>query len=250
LISHAKNFGEHNAVMTGLCAVRGNYVVVMDDDLQNPPSEIGLLLNTLQQRDLDVVYGVFHKKQHAGWRNLGSKIANLVLDWTNDKPRGLYVSTFRCMRRHIVEHVTKYVGPYPYVDGLIFQVTNRVGSVEVAHLANRTGRVNYTIQRLVSLMLTILVNFSIKPLQISTVVGFGFAALAVIGVLYIIVDHFVNGVDVAGWSSLAVIIMIFTGVQLVMLGLMGQYIGRMLLHIGGRPQAVVRDVKLGGQPQL
>jgi undecaprenyl-phosphate 4-deoxy-4-formamido-L-arabinose transferase len=113
LISHAKNFGEHNAVMTGLRAAHGNYVVVMDDDLQNPPSEIGLLLNTLQQRDLDVVYGVFHKKQHAGWRNLGSKIANLVLDWTNDKPRGLYVSTFRCMRRHVFEHITKYVGPYP-----------------------------------------------------------------------------------------------------------------------------------------
>jgi glycosyltransferase involved in cell wall biosynthesis len=246
LISHARNFGEHNAVMTGLRAARGDYILTIDDDLQNPPSEIGRLLNALRDRDLDVVYGVFREKQHARWRNLGSKLANYVGDWTSDKPRGLYMSTFRCMRRFIVDQIIKYVGPYPFIDGLIFQATNRVGSMDVEHLPNRTGRSNYTLRRLVSLTITILVNFSTRPLHISIGLGFAFAILGIFGAIFVIANYVINGPDVAGWPSLAVIMMIFTGVQLVMLGLMGEYIGRMFLHIGGRPQAIVRDVKVGG----
>src|SRR5262245_46443913 len=102
LIAHARNFGEHNAVMTGLRWARGDYIITMDDDLQNPPAEIGRLLAALQEGNLDVIYGVFRKKQHPGWRNLGSRVANLVGAWTSEKPRGLYMSTFRCMRRLVI----------------------------------------------------------------------------------------------------------------------------------------------------
>ena len=105
LITHSRNFGEHNAVMTGLREAKGDYIVTMDDDLQNPPGEILKLLDTLRLKDLDIVYASFLTKQHAIWRNLGSKSANLIAEWLTEKPRGLYMSTFRCMNRFLVSEI-------------------------------------------------------------------------------------------------------------------------------------------------
>jgi undecaprenyl-phosphate 4-deoxy-4-formamido-L-arabinose transferase len=241
LIDHMRNFGEHNAVLTGLRHVNGEYIITMDDDLQNPPSEVVKLLTTLIETDVDLVYGVFIKKQHALWRNIGSKFANWVANWINDKPRGLYMSTFRAMRRFLVDAIVRYEGPYPFIDGLAYQVTNRVASVAVEHLPNRIRGSNYSLPKLVTLWTTILVNFSVKPLQLSIYLGLFMAFSGAIGALYVIVDYLVNGASVAGWASLAVLLMFFTGAQLVILGVIGEYVGRMFLAVSNKPQAIVRS---------
>ena len=138
-LEHARNFGEHNAVMTGLRHARGAFVITMDDDLQNPPEEVLKLYDHARLGGWDVVYTRYAEKQHEGWRNLGSRFANRVADVLLDKPQGLYLSSFRCMSALVVREVTKYAGPYPYVDGLIMQVTQRIDSIEVLHLAARGG---------------------------------------------------------------------------------------------------------------
>jgi glycosyltransferase involved in cell wall biosynthesis len=240
LITHARNFGEHNAVMTGLRQAKGDYIVTMDDDLQNHPGEVLKLLDKLRGENLDIVYAQFITKQHATWRNLGSKSANLIAEWLTEKPRGLYMSTFRCMNRFLVAEIIKYNGPYPFIEGLVFQITNRIGAVEVTHLPNKAGRRNYTLRKLVNLWLTILINFSTRPLQLSISLGLIMALLGGLGAIYVFVDYFMEGPGSAGWPSIVVLMLVFTGTQLVILGLMGEYIGRMFIHVGGRPQAVVR----------
>ena len=241
LITHSRNFGEHNAVMTGLRQAKGDYVVTLDDDLQHPPGEIFKLLDTLQLKDLDVVYASFLAKQHAIWRNLGSKSANLIAEWLTDKPRGLYMSTFRCMNRFLVSEILKYSGPYPFVDGLIFQITDRIAAVQVVHLPNKTGRTNYTLNRLVRLWLTIFINFSTRPLQLSISLGLIIAIIGGLGAIYVVADYFIEPTHAIGWSSIVVLMLVFTGTQLIILGLMGEYVGRMFIHVGGRPQAIVRS---------
>ena len=240
LIDHARNFGEHNAVMTGLRHARGDYIITMDDDLQNPTYEVAKLLNKLTSNDVDLVYGVFTKKQHGVWRNIGSKFANWIADWINDKPPGLYISTFRAMNRFLVDAIVRYEGAFPFIDGLAYQVTNRVASVVVEHLPNRTRRSNYTLPKLITLLTTILVNFSVKPLHISIYFGLLLASGGVLGIGYVILSYFLFGTEAAGWSSLAVLLMLFTGSQLVLLGVIGEYVGRMFLDVSAKPQAIVR----------
>ena len=169
VIDLARNFGEHNAVMTGLRHARGAFVITMDDDLQNPPSEVKRLLEHAQSTGKDVIYTTFKTKQHAHWRNLGSRFANWVADRLMEKPKGLYLSSFRCMNAFLVEQVTHYDGPFPYVDGLIMQTTQAIGTLEVAHLPRAGGRSNYTLRRLVRLWLNIFVNFSVMPLHLSKI---------------------------------------------------------------------------------
>ena len=242
VIDHARNYGEHNTVMTGLRHARGRHVITMDDDLQNPPGELMKLYQRCLERDLDVVYAVYAKKEHAGWRNLGSKFANRVADWISDKPRGLYLSTFRCMSRFLVDQLTEYRGPFVYIDGLIFQVTRRAESVEVLHLPNRAGRSNYTLRRLASLWATILIGFSVKPLRVSTSIGVGMFAAGVLGAIYIVVDQWLYGPVTSGWASLACLILVFTGTQFLVLGLLGEYVGRAFLILNGKPQSAIRDI--------
>jgi len=241
LLAHSRNFGEHNAVMTGLRHAKGDYILTMDDDLQNPPGEILKLLNKIRAENLDIVYADFLTKRHTKWRNLGSISANLIAEWLTEKPRGLYMSTFRCMNRFLVTQILNYSGPYPFIDGLVFQITNRIGSVEVMHFPNKTGRKNYTLSKLVRLWLTIFINFSTRPLQLSISLGLIIAALGGLGATYVIVDYFMEKSIPSGWPSLAVLMMVFTGTQLIILGFMGEYIGRMFIHVGGRPQAIVRS---------
>jgi undecaprenyl-phosphate 4-deoxy-4-formamido-L-arabinose transferase len=155
-LSLERNFGEHSAVLEGIRASRGSFVVTMDDDLQNPPSEVPRLLRLAREEGRDVVYSVFERKQHALWRNLGSRLANLVADRTLDKPRGLYLSSFRCISRSVADEITKVVQPHPYVDALVLRVTENVGVVRVGHEPRRDGKSGYTLRKLIRLWLSML----------------------------------------------------------------------------------------------
>jgi undecaprenyl-phosphate 4-deoxy-4-formamido-L-arabinose transferase len=239
-VNLARNFGEHNAVMAGLSFTRGDYVITMDDDLQNPPEEVVRLLEHTRGNDLDVVYTRYKTKQHAAWRNLGSRFANWAANLVLEKPKDLYLSSFRCVSAFVVDNVLRYAGPYPYVDGLILQVTRRVGSLEVQHLPRAEGRSNYTLRRLVRLWLNMFVNFSIIPLRFSAVMGFLTSILGIGWALFTIIEA-VRGKPPEGWASLMVAVLLLSGVQLMLLGIVGEYVGRVFLSANRKPQYVVRD---------
>jgi glycosyltransferase involved in cell wall biosynthesis len=241
LVNLARNFGEHNAVMAGLRHAQGAHVITMDDDLQNPPTEVLRLLEYAQQSGKEVVYTTYASKEHAGWRNLGSRFTNRVADWLLDKPRGLYLSSFRCMSAFVVAEITRYEGPFPYVDGLIMQVTQSLGALEVQHLPRAHGRSNYTLRRLVRLWLNMFVNFSVMPLRLATVAGLAISVCGLAGTLWVVLEALLAETP-PGWASLAVAVLLLSGVQLMMLGLIGEYLGRLYLTANRKPQSVVKDV--------
>jgi undecaprenyl-phosphate 4-deoxy-4-formamido-L-arabinose transferase len=241
-IEHARNYGEHNAVMTGLRHARGAYVITMDDDLQNPPEEVVRLYDHARTGGWDVVYTRYAVKEHEGWRNLGSRFANGVADMLLDKPKGLYLSSFRCMSALVVREVTRYRGPYPYVDGLIMQVTQRLDSIEVKHLARMEGRSNYTLKRLVLLWLNLATNFSVLPLRMAILAGALLGLLGLVAALYVVVEG-LRGETPSGWASTMTVMLLTAGVQFLILGVLGEYVGRAFLSANGKPQGVIREVQ-------
>ena len=245
-VEHSRNFGEHNAVMSGLRVARGAYVITMDDDLQNPPEEVLKLYDHARLGGWDVVYTRYAEKKHAAWRNLGSAFANKVADWLLDKPKGLYLSSFRCMSDLVVRSVTRYSGPYPYVDGLIMQMTQRIDSVEVRHLPRAEGRSNYTMTRLVRLWLNLATSFSLAPLRLAIFAGLGMALLGAIGAVATIAEALTSHGAPSGWASTMTVLLLVAGVQSIMLGVMGEYLGRTFLSANGKPQGTVRKIDRGG----
>jgi undecaprenyl-phosphate 4-deoxy-4-formamido-L-arabinose transferase len=240
-IEHARNFGEHNAVMTGLRHARGAYVITMDDDLQNPPEEVLKLYDHARRGGFDVVYTRYAVKEHEGWRNLGSRFANWVADQLMDKPKGLYLSSFRCMSALAVREVVKYRGPYPYIDGLLMQVTQRLDSIEVKHFARAEGRSNYTMRRLIRLWLNLATNFSVLPLRLAVVAGVGMGFLGLVAAAWVVFEALV-GETPSGWASLMTVTLLIAGVQFIILGVLGEYVGRAFMSANGKPQGVVREV--------
>jgi glycosyltransferase involved in cell wall biosynthesis len=230
LVDLARNYGEHNAVMAGLRQARGAHVITMDDDLQNPPEEVGRLLAFAQESGREVVYTYYDEKQQAGWRNLGSQFTNWVAGFVLDKPKGFYLSSFRCMSAFVVSEITRYDGPFPYVDGLILQVTQNIDSILVRHLPRAVGRSNYTIRRLLRLWMSMFVNFSVMPLRISTLTGFGLSVLGTFGGLIAIAEAILY-TPPPGWASLMAAVMLLSGVQLMILGIVGEYLGRLYLSL-------------------
>ncbi len=241
LVDLARNFGEHNAVMAGLREAGGAHIITMDDDLQNPPGEVLRLLQHAQKTGKDVIYTHYAKKQHAAWRNFGSRFANWCADKVLDKPKGLYLSSFRCISAFATRQVTQYRGPFPYVDGLILQATQSIGTLQVEHLPRHIGRSNYTLSRLVRLWTSMFVNFSVMPLRIATFTGFAMSGIGVCGALWALEEAIFRGTP-PGWASLTVATLLLLGVQLIMLGLIGEYLGRLYLTVNRKPQSVVRSV--------
>jgi undecaprenyl-phosphate 4-deoxy-4-formamido-L-arabinose transferase len=242
LVDLSRNFGEHNAVMAGYRHARGRWIVNLDDDGQNPPSEIPRLLEAAKAGGHDVVFGRYRTKQHALWRNLGSWFANKVAEWTLDKPRGLYLSSFRCVSAFVACEVMRYSGPYPYIDGLILQTTNKLGSVDVGHRVRDTGASGYTMRKLVHLWINMFVNFSVQPLRLATWLGLLMGAAGACGVVWVAALWWRGEGPSFGWGSLMAALLLFSGTQMLMLGLIGEYLGRTYLSTNRRPQSIEREV--------
>ena len=242
LVNLARNYGEHNAVMAGLRHATGAHVITMDDDLQNPPEEVERLLAFAQRSGDDVVYTYYEEKQHAAWRNLGSRFTNRVADFVLEKPNGLYLSSFRCISAFAVREIIRYQGPFPYIDGLILQVTQNISRLMVRHLSRASGRSNYTLRRLLRLWMSMFVNFSVMPLRISTITGFVLSGLGAIGGAIVIGEALLYSPP-EGWASLMAAVLLLSGVQLVILGIVGEYLGRLYLTANGKPQSVIREVR-------
>ena len=242
-VNHARNYGEHNAVLTGYRHARGAHIVNLDDDGQNPPAEAVKLWQHARREGLDVVYGHYSQKEHTGFRNFGSWLTNRMTDWVLDKPKGFYLSSFRCVSAFVAREVALHEGPFPYIDGLILQVTQNIGALEVNHAERAAGQSGYTLRRLLRLWLSTFVNFSVMPLRLATLLGLVMAAVGLFGLGFVYYLWQTNKGPDYGWGSLMGALLVFSGTQLVVLGLIGEYLGRMFLTVNRRPQSVVRSVE-------
>ena len=234
------NAGQHNALMAGFSQARGRVIVTMDDDLQHAPEDIPLLLAELAQ-GRDVVYARFKSRKHAGWKVAGSRLNDLVAGYLMNKPKGLYLSPFRAMTADIRDDILRYQGPYVYVDGLILSVTRNIGTVDVDHHERYAGDSGYSLSKSISLWLKMATNFSIVPLRITSFVGLCFAGVGFVLALVLIIQKLTLDRMPIGWSSLIVTVLIVGGVQLLALGMLGEYLGRVLLILNSRPQYVVGE---------
>lgn len=241
-IDLARNFGEHNAVMAGYASSSGKYIINIDDDFQNTPAEVERLYKyAVENEHLDVVYTFYPRKQHSLVRNLGSKFNNAVANVLLEKPKWLYLSSFRCVNRFLCDRVLMYTGPYPYIDGLILENTQRIGRLKVEHAPRAEGTSGYTFRKLVRLWLIMFVNFSVMPLRFSSVVGLVFSGAGFLMAIYAVVDRFRNDTP-EGWASIVSVILVFAGIQLLILGLIGEYLGRLYLMQKGKPQYSARTM--------
>lgn len=238
--SLSKNVGEHSAVMAGLNHVTGDYTVIMDDDFQNPVSEVIKLASAAAENDHDVVYSYYKKKKHNFFRNIGSAFNDRVANVMLKKPKGLYLSSFKVLNKFLVDEIIKYRAPFPYIDGLILQTTDKIGRVEVEHREREEGASGYTLKKLVALWLNMFTNFSILPLRVAIVLGFVFALVGLVLGVYTVVEKLLIPDLPIGFASLFVAISVFAGVQLISLGMVGEYVGRIFLSLNRKPQYTIR----------
>jgi len=239
----SRNFGEHSAVLAGLSHARGRYIAVLDDDGQNPPEEIVAMLQELKRKNYDVVYGHYIDKQHSWLRNAGSRFNDRIATLMLHKPKDLYLSSFKVMDRFLVDEIVKYRGPFPYIDGLIYRTTHKIGQIQVGHRASVSGSSRYTFRKLVRLWLNMFLNFSVKPLRLSVYVGLFVACLSILALGLILIDKiWITPNLTLGVPTVLASIVFFSGVQLMILGLIGEYLGRLYLDQTGTPQYIVRYV--------
>ena len=235
-----RNFGQHNAVMAGLNASRGAVVVIMDDDLQHPPAAIEAMVAAIHS-GYDVCYTKYVGRKHPLWKKLGSRFNDLLATWILDKPRDLYLSSFKALRQNIVREVVKYDGPYAYVDGLILDITQRITSVPIRHGDRAAGEGDYGLKRSVSLWMKMMTSFSVVPLRIASVTGMAIAAFSLAAIVFIIINKFLDPTTSRGWSSLVALVLFMSGLQLLFLGIIGEYLGRTYLKLNHKPQFVLRE---------
>ncbi len=232
-INLRKNFGEFNAVMCGLNFVRGKYAVIIDDDFQNPPSEILKLVEVAEEKQHDVVYSYYASKKHSAFRNVGSWLVNYLTTYLLRKPKDLYLSSFKLIHREVVAEIIRYQGPFPYIDGLILRVTNNIGKVLVEHNTRQHGESNYTFRRLASLFLTILFGYSLIPIRLTLFAGL---ASIMFSLIYMVL-YFTK--IIGEWGSPVVIFL--SGVLLCSVALLGEYLGKNYMTINGTPQYVIKE---------
>ena len=239
-IDLAKNFGQHCALMAGMRHTSGDVVVCLDDDGQTPADEVGKLLDKLDE-GYDVCYASYGKKQHSGFRNFGSKVNELMTRIMLGKPKELKVSSYFAAKRFIVDDMLRYEQSYAYVIGLVLRATKNVANVEVNHRARSVGESGYTLAKLFSLWFNGFTAFSIKPLRIATGIGCFCACSGFLYGIYTIIKKLVL-VDVqAGFSALMSVLVFIGGMIMLMLGLIGEYIGRIYICMNNSPQYVIRE---------
>ncbi|WP_031528271.1 glycosyltransferase family 2 protein [Dyadobacter crusticola] len=238
-ISLRRNYGEFNAVMCGLNWAYGEYCVMIDDDFQNPPEEILKLIEVAENGNHDVVYTYYSKKQHSMSRNLGSRLVNWLTSYLLNKPKDLYLSSFKLIRREVVREIIKYQGPYPYIDGLIFRITRNIGTVQVAHLKREEGVSNYNWQKLISLFLNILFCYSSLPIRLFMPIGVGLFALGFFLLLFLTIQWLI-GPDPKGWQVVTATFIFIGGIQCTLLSVLGEYIGKSFMAQSGQPQYVIK----------
>ena len=247
-VNLAKNFGQHGALMAGFHQVKGDILVCLDDDGQTPADEVGRLLDKIEAGE-DVVYASYAHKQHSLFRNFGSFVNEKMAQFLLGKPKELYVSSYFAARRFIVDEMLKYENAYPYVIGLVLRTTKKISNVPVNHRQREIGESGYTLSKLLGLWFNGFTAFSTRPLRIATITGALCAMAGFAYAVYTIIKKFINPAVPVGFSSLMSAIMFMGGMMMMMLGLIGEYIGRMYICMNNAPQFVVRDLIPAGRDE-
>ncbi len=239
-ISFTRNFGQHAALMAGLRHAQGDYVICLDDDGQTPADEAGKLIARLEE-GYDAVYARYEHKHHSAFRNLGSRINEQMTRILLDKPADLFISSYFGVRRVIVKDMIRYENSYPYVIGLVLRATKNITNVTVEHRDRQAGRSGYTFKKLLGLWINGFTAFSVKPLRIATMIGAISAGLGFLYGLYTIIKRLVNPLVPVGFSALMSAVVFFGGMLMLMMGLVGEYIGRIYISLNNSPQYVIRE---------
>lgn len=240
-IDLSKNFGQHSALMTGFNYVSGDITICLDDDGQTPANEMFKLIDELE-KGYDIVFARYPVKKHSPFRNIGSKLNDIMAQKLIGKPDNLSLMSYFCCKRFIVEEIKKYKNPYPYISGLLLRSSNKITNVDVNHRERLNGKSGYTLSKLISLWVNGFTAFSVKPLRIATFTGGIFAFLGFLYSIYIVVNKlFINKDAPLGYSSTMAAILVLGGMILLMLGIIGEYIGRIYISINNSPQYVIRQ---------
>lgn len=239
-IDFSRNFGQHSALMAGLRYSDGDYVVCLDDDGQTPADEVDKLLGSLEE-GYDAVYARYEHKRHSAFRNLGSRVNDVMTRMMLGKPADLYVSSYFAVKRFVVEDMVRYENSYPYVIGLVLRATRNIANVTVNHRERREGASGYTLKKLVGLWFNGFTAFSVLPLRIATVMGGCSAVIGFLYGLYTIIKRLLRPDIPVGFSSLMSATVFFGGMIMLMLGLIGEYIGRIYISLNNSPQYVIRE---------
>lgn len=240
-VNLARNFGQHAALMAGFHQATGDIIVCLDDDGQTPAREVGKLLDKIE-RGYDVVYASYESKQHSWFRNWGSWVNSKMTEIMLEKPENLMITSYFAARRFVIDEMMRYENCYPYVMGLVLRTTKNICNVPVKHRQRQEGSSGYTLSKLLSLWLNGFTSFSVKPLRMATYFGVFSSLCGLLYLIYIIVLYFSVHSAPLGWSSTTAIILLMGGVILVVLGLIGEYVGRIFMCTNMAPQFVVREV--------
>lgn len=239
-INLSKNFGQHSAILAGLHFVKGDYIVFMDDDLQTPPQEIWKLINKIKE-GYDVVYANYRNKQHNKFKTFGSKINDIMVNIVLRKPKNINITSYFIIKKYLVNEIINYTGPYPYLGGLVFRSTDNIGNVNIIHNKREYGKSNYGFISLIKLWFNGFTNFSVLPLRVSFFLGIICSLAGFISSLFLVVRKIVDPQVVLGWTSMIVAILLFSGIQLILVGIVGEYVGRIFLSQNKQPQYVIKE---------
>lgn len=240
IINLAKNFGQHNALMAGFRHVTGDVVICLDDDGQTNPHDCYKLINALDEQT-DVVYAKYVSKKHDAFRNFGSWTAKKMGQSLCNIPKELSITSYFAAKRFVIDEIAKYDNPYTYLVGLVVRVTKKIKNVEIIHQEREIGKSGYSFAKLISLWMNGFTAFSVKPLRISTIFG---AIIAILGFIYailIIAKKIINPQAPIGYSSMMCVMLIIGGCIMLMLGMIGEYLGRMYICMNKSPQYVIRN---------
>lgn len=240
-VNFAKNFGQHAAILAGMHYVHGDLVVGMDDDLQNKPEQIRQFLDKMQE-GYDVVFGIYRKRNFNFLKNFFGKLSQFLLFHLVDRPKGVEMSSFWCARAYVVEEVRKYQGNDAFVQLLFARTTDNMADITVEHYAREYGHSNYTFRKGLKLFMTFM-DYSSIPLRVSNILGILFSIAGFIATIVVIVRKLLDPTIQTGWSSLMCLLLIVAGMLFLMLGIMGEYIGKLVNTSTGKPQYVIREVR-------
>jgi polyisoprenyl-phosphate glycosyltransferase len=241
-INLVKNYGQHNAVLCGFEYSKGDYVITMDDDLQNPPSEIIHLINKIKDSDYDLVFGKFKVKKHASYRKLGSKLIGYLNYKVFNKPKDITLTNFRIIRKDVIERVLQHKTAYPYIPGLVLMYASNISNTLVEHHSRAEGESNYTLKKILSLMSRLLINYSSYPLRVLSTIGLIVSGISFFtGMFYLVYGLFFD-TSIEGWTTLVVLISFLGGFIIALLGVIGEYLSRILDQLSSEHSYFVKEV--------
>lgn len=240
VINFSRNFGQHSALMAGFHYVSGDYIICMDDDGQNPPEDMFKLIDKIEE-GYDLVSAKYVHKKHSLFRRLGSKVSFAMSSYLVGKPKDIDLNSYYVVKRYVIDEVIKYDNPYPFVHGLILRITRNMANVVIDHKDREVGKSGYNLKKLIGLWMNGFTAFSEKPLRLASVIGVLCAFLGFVYAVVIVIRRLIYPEIMLGYSSIMAAILFFSGIIMLFLGLLGEYIGRMYISINNAPQFAIKE---------